>query len=458
MKIETNMRFIDLFAGLGGFHLALNKLGHKCVFASELDTSLRELYKRNFGIEPAGDIRSVKPTDIPEHDILCAGFPCQPFSKAGSQDGLENTNLGNLYKDIIRIIAHHKPRYFLLENVPNLERHNEGKTWEIVESQLRMQGYDIKHEKLSPHYFGIPQVRQRMYIVGTRDALDEFVWPETKQGVTTSVKKILDRRPAGAKAIPEQISRCLDVWQEFLDQIPSQEKIPSPLWSMEFGATYPYEHTTPKNLFLSDLRNYKGSHGRSLDVANSNDDVFELLPAYARGEEKNFPQWKINFIRKNREFYARHKAWLDKWIPKIKEFPSSLQKLEWNCQGEKNREIRRYLLQLRPSGVRVKRPTTAPSLVAMTVTQVPIIGWEERYMTPDECKRLQSMDGLTELPAPDSRAYKALGNAINVDVAVLVAEALMGDKDSSLESTSHRIREWSRDLLARTALSGAGGS
>jgi DNA (cytosine-5)-methyltransferase 1 len=159
--------------------------------------------------------------------------------------------------------------------------------------------------------------------------------------------------------------------------------------------------------------------------------LFTLLPSHARRDQNIFPQWKIDYIRKNREFYKRHGNWLDKWIPKIHEFPSSLQKLEWNCQGEKNRNIRSYILQIRPSGVRVKRITTIPSIVAMNTTQVPIVAWENRYVTLTECKRLQSMDGnggLKSLPESSSQAYKALGNAINVKVALLVARALVGER------------------------------
>ena len=421
------MRFIDLFAGLGGFHLALRELGHRCVFASETDNTLRELYERNFGIEPAGDIREVEPSDIPEHDILCAGFPCQPFSKAGSQNGLADAALGGLYKDILRIVAYHKPRYLILENVPNFERHNRGKTWEIVEKLLRVEGYDVRHKKLSPHHFDIPQIRERIYIVGATNSLEEFVWPEPNQDGVTSIRAVLDQQPLDARAIPGQVKRCLLVWQEFLDQVPAQEKIPHPLWSMEFGATYPFEDTTPSRVSMSTLQSHAGSHGIPLNTARDRESILDLLPSHARTNQDSFPQWKVGFIKKNREFYARHKSWLDEWIPKIMEFPSSFQKLEWNCQSEKVREINRYVIQIRPSGVRVKRPTTAPSLVAMTATQVPIIGWEGRYMTPTECKRLQSMDGrngLKNLPASGAKSYEALGNAVNVAVATLVARAL----------------------------------
>lgn len=420
------MRFIDLFAGLGGFHLALRKLGHICVFACEIDETLRNLYEKNFGIRPAGDIRDVDPSEIPPHNILCAGFPCQPFSKAGSQEGLEDSELGDLYKDILRIIHHHKPLYLILENVPNLQNHNEGKTWDKIARLIRREGYYVKPpKKLSPHHFGIPQIRERIYIVGSTSALDNFDWPKPVS-TPPSIHTVLDRRPPEARLLSKQVRKCLKVWQEFLNLVPRGEKIPHPLWSMEFGATYPYEETTPSQLTTEELRCYRGSHGCLLNGAKDRDEMLKLLPSYARTEQERFPDWKIQFIRKNRQFYERHSKWLDKWMPKIMEFPSSFQKLEWNCQGEKVRRLNRYVIQLRASGVRVKRRTSAPSLVAMTSTQVPIITWENRYMTPTECKRLQSMEELPELPESDTKTCEALGNAVNVKVAELVAEALLG--------------------------------
>ena len=163
------MRFVDLFAGLGGFHLALKKLGHTCVFACESDETLRQVYEQNFGMKPAGNIRAIDATAVPAHDILCAGFPCQPFSKAGSQDGFEDPELGDLYNDILRIIHRHHPRYLILENVPNLQNHDEGKSWEKIRQLLVHEGYHVSPpKKLSPHHFGTPQIRERIYIVGSK--------------------------------------------------------------------------------------------------------------------------------------------------------------------------------------------------------------------------------------------------------------------------------------------------
>ena len=419
------MKFIDLFAGLGGFNLALSRLGHQCVFASEIDEILRCLYEKNFGFKPAGDIRTIDVQNIPEHDILCAGFPCQPFSKAGRQDGMQDPKFGDLYRYIISIVAVHHPKYLVLENVPNLRNHDKGKTWKHIKRLLRDEGYDVKIGKLSPHRFGIPQIRERVYIIGSTVSLDGFRWPERNtEDAELTVEDFLDTSPNNRLAIPNQTKECLAVWQEFLDRVPGDENIPHPLWSMEFGATYPYEETTPSQLTAQRLRNHKGSFGISLDGVVSRDDMMARLPSHGRRDQKQFPEWKIRFIAKNRAFYLRHRAWLDEWIPKIKDFPSSLQKLEWNCQGEVRR-IERYIVQIRASGVRVKRRTTAPSLVAMTATQVPIIAWEDRYMTPSECKKLQSMNELKHLPESDNRAYGALGNAINVEVATRVIKALL---------------------------------
>jgi len=426
------MRFVDLFSGLGGFHIALRDLGHHCVFACESDPQLRELYKKNFGIYPAGDIRNISVDDIPPHDILCAGFPCQPFSKAGGQQGTGCPRWGDLFDEhVLRIIQAHNPRFVLLENVPNLGRHRNGTTWTQMKLGLNALGYEVDAKIFSPHHFGIPQIRERMFIIGARTGLNKFNWPSTNKG-NCSIRSILDIKPKEANPLSDRVVKCLEVWQDFLDRSPLDEELPSfPIWSMEFGASYPFESITPFAAGVRNLRQFKGAHGCRLSIISPSQ-RFGYLPSYARTEENEFPRWKIQFIRQNRDYYKKNKKWIRPWLPKILEFPPSLQKFEWNCKGE-NRNIWDFIIQFRASGVRVKRPTTAPSLIAMTSTQVPIVAWERRYITPRECSRLQSLESLPYLPDSPAKAYQALGNAVNATVVGKIAEALLNKKISLKE-------------------------
>jgi DNA (cytosine-5)-methyltransferase 1 len=423
-------RFVDLFAGLGGFHVALDALGGQCVFAAEWKPHLQDLYETNFGLRPAGDITDVLPEMVPDHDVLTAGFPCQPFSKAGEQKGFECTEQGNLFFNVEAIIKAKKPQFFILENVPNLLNHDGGRTWQTIQALLGAGGlgYDIRATRFSPHHFGIPQIRERVYIVGSRSSLSHFEWPEPTHS-ETSIETVLDAFPPDAKSLSPQVEDCLTQWNKFVRAAPKKLYLPSfPLWSMEWGADYPFEDETPYAVYsakgMRGLAKFRGSHGRPLRELSA-DERWLALPSHARSEQLEFPKWKKDFIRQNRRFYAENCSWIDPWMKDILRFPSSLQKLEWNVQGEKG-EVWDYVLQFRASGVRVKRRNTAPSLIAMTDTQVPIIGWERRYMTPRECARLQSLSELKALPSSNSRAFQALGNAVNADVVRAVARALLG--------------------------------
>ena len=179
-------RFIDLFSGLGGFHLALARMGGKCVFAAEWKEHLRDLYETNHGLKPAGDITKVNPRDVPSHDVLTAGFPCQPFSKAGEQLGFECTEQGNLFFNVAAILKEKKPSYFILENVPNLLKHDEG-TWEgnsedITLARAVLLQHSCRATIASPVWHSADS--RPCIHSGSTLPLDSFVWPVTSSEVT----------------------------------------------------------------------------------------------------------------------------------------------------------------------------------------------------------------------------------------------------------------------------------
>ncbi|HEV7920578.1 MAG TPA: DNA (cytosine-5-)-methyltransferase [Thermoanaerobaculia bacterium] len=185
MTASKSCRFIDLFAGIGGFRLALEHLGASCVFSSDWDRFARMTYAANFGDEPAGDIRAVGEKDIPEHDILTAGFPCQPFSisgvskknSLGRPHGFADRTQGTLFFEIARILAAHRPRAFILENVRNLLTHDHGRTFDVILRVLTEElGYDV-HSRIVDARDVVPQHRERIFIVGFREPRD-FRWPE----------------------------------------------------------------------------------------------------------------------------------------------------------------------------------------------------------------------------------------------------------------------------------------
>ena len=178
-KLLKNKTFIDLFAGLGGFRIALESLGAKCVYSNEWDKFAKEVYYDNFGDIPDDDITKVDERLIPDHDILCAGFPCQSFSISGKQNGFDDDR-GNLFFDIIRIIKHKKTKIIFMENVKNLVSHNNGKTLLTIKNEIQKLGYSFYYKVLNATDYGIPQKRERIYIVCFRNDLNikNFKFPE----------------------------------------------------------------------------------------------------------------------------------------------------------------------------------------------------------------------------------------------------------------------------------------
>ena len=438
------MKFVDLFAGLGGFHVALQALGHECVFASEIDSELRKLYLKNFEGRPPiihGDIRGCADR-VPNHDVLCAGFPCQPFSKSGSQLGRDDVTRGTLFDEIIKVLKKREPKYLILENVGNFERHDGGNTWRVVQESLIALGYDVRgtthvatggHGLISPHHLGFPHTRERFFIVGSRDKLPDDPFPKadrrriTDLGDLVQNQKDLSKKDLEETRLSEERINCIEQWNLMVQAIPLEVPLPSfPIWSDEFGALYPFKDTSPFSAPLDVLRSTVSPNGHGPTPTRKQ--LLSRLPSYARTEEETFPRWKVNFISQNRSWYPNVRGYMPPgWLRKIRSFPPSLRKLEWNCNGEP-RDLWRCVLQFRPSGLRAKRYTSSPALVAMTVTQIPILGPKKRFLTRTEGMRLQGFPDDFALPSARERAFAALGNAVHTGVVQEIASRLLGGR------------------------------
>lgn len=211
-KTFSNYTFIDLFAGIGGFHLAMSSFGANCVFASEWDKYAAETYQQNFNQKPFGDITKIDENDIPNHDILCGGFPCQAFSIAGKQKGFDDIR-GTLFFDIARIINHHHPKVIFLENVKNLTKHDEGKTFNTIHTTLNNLGYRVYTQVLNASNYGLPQNRERIYIVAFRNDInaENFTFP-IATNEPTCLEGILEKNPTKAKVV---VRSDIDIYKNY---------------------------------------------------------------------------------------------------------------------------------------------------------------------------------------------------------------------------------------------------
>ena len=383
--MKKDFTFIDLFSGIGGFHQALEQLGGICVFASEIDKYAIETYKENYGINSDINIRDIEAKDIPKHDVLCAGFPCQAFSKAGKQQGFSDETKGTLFFEIERILKYHKTKYIILENVRNLVSHDGGNTWKVIEAHLKDLGYRLTPTPLiiSPHQLGVPQLRERVVILGKYDPKNvdkplEIEIPKLKSKNENTIYDVIETKRVSKKYyISEKEEMVLTAWDEFYKGI-KETTIGFPIWA----------------------------------------EYFKKKPS------KDMPPWKQEFVRKNNELYRNNKDFIDSWLKKynnLKDFTPTNRKMEWQA-GDTISSIWEGLIQFRPSGVRVKTPTCFPALVALV--QVPVIGKYKRRLTVREAARLQSFPDSFVPNKNDQQAYKQFGNAVNVEVIKCAAKEL----------------------------------
>lgn len=390
---NKQLTFIDLFAGIGGFHQAMTALGGKCLFASDIDENCRKTYEINYGIKPAGDITKIKASEIPAHDVLCAGFPCQSFSKAGKRLGFEDDTKGTLFFDVCRILEYHRPKFAILENVRNLASHDHGHTWQVIHDKLSSLGYNLLPDPVifSPHYIGIPQHRERVYIMCIRKdigTIKPFQF-DNSSIMPCCIDSILEDdnciKDIEEYRISHDMIALIDLWNELLQNLKVQRLPGFPIWSDRLG----------------DL--------------DANEDLSQ------------YPCWKRNIIMKNNELYINNRNYIDNWLMKAKKNPlffGAKAKLEWQAGQTEKPNIWEQIFQLRPSGIRVKTNSYFPALVA--IVQTSIIGSRKRYLTPRECARLQC---FPESFIPDKKkvqAYRQFGNAVNVKCAKLLIEHMIG--------------------------------
>jgi DNA (cytosine-5)-methyltransferase 1 len=415
--------FVDLFAGIGGFHAALAAFGGNGVAAVEIDEGAASVYESNWKLRALGDVTKVvseSHCDIPNHDVLAAGFPCQPFSKSGGQRGMEETR-GTLYWNILQIIRHRKPAFVLLENVRNLAGPRHAHEWQIIVETLRDEGYRVSDVPaiFSPHLLppelgGRPQVRERIFICAVRD-------PESCKGDLAMDAPVVDAQPVNgwdpmtwnlesdlplddacddpSTLLSVAETLWIDAWNEFVEgmwELRDGRRLPGfPLW---------------------------GDH-------------------WVRVEELKIPtgtpKWKSDFLRKNADFYTQHQALIDTWAVKwgfyTDAFPPSRRKFEWQAQDTPR--LWDTVMQMRPTGIRAKRATYLPALVA--ITQTSIIGPRRRKLSVREAARLQGLpESFSFGMQKASDSFKQLGNGVSVGAVYYVVRQAVSQYEELLKKTA----------------------
>lgn len=376
-------------------------MGGKCVYAVEIDRQAAMVYERNWGLNPLGDITrdaNDEVMNVPPHDVLVAGFPCQPFSKSGAQRGMEETR-GTLYWNILKIIETHHPKMILLENVRNLAGPRHLHEWGVIIETLRAEGYRVSETPaiFSPHLMprelgGRPQVRERVFISATyvgegadeetlapdRAVFNQAIgdWDPKGWNLESDLPLDPDHHAEGCE-LTESERYWVDAWNEFVELMwdaREGQRLPGfPLWADE------WVHV----------------------------DHLVIGPGT--------PKWKADYLLKNAQFYTQHKKVIDRWTKKWKvysdRFPASRRKLEWQAQDTPR--LWDAVMHFRPSGIRAKAPSYLPALVA--ITQTSIIGSRERRLSTREAARLQGLPEWFDFgDQPASATYKQLGNGVSV--------------------------------------------
>lgn len=432
MKSDPSFSFVDLFAGVGGFHAAAKSLGGECVYAVEVDEAAAAVYERNWGHRALGDITLDADDDlgimnVPNHDVLFAGFPCQPFSKSGAQRGMDETR-GTLFFNILSIIKAHHPTVVLLENVRNLAGPRHLHEWDVIVETLRDEGYRVSESPaiFSPHLLppergGRPQLRERVFITATHDPdgitagvnVNPVAYAsDVIDGYDPKAEWHLEDLLDDAHNIPGcDLTRSerawINAWDEWIRT-----------WYTKTAGRRPPGFPIWADAWL-DLPNVKRAFGHVPDYR-------ELMAA-----DSDLPQWKAGHLAKNYALYNEHKIWIDRWAKRHRVytdlFPPSRRKLEWQAQDTAG--LWDTVMHFRPSGIRAKRPTYLPALVA--ITQTSVVGPRERRLSPRETARLQGLPDWFDFGNQSAAlTYRQMGNGVNVGAAWhVMREHVLRDED-----------------------------
>jgi DNA (cytosine-5)-methyltransferase 1 len=480
---EPGFRFIDLFAGIGGFHAAMRTFGGTCVYAVEMDPRARRVYEANWehpasGFNVAGDITLDDPAEIPDHEVLCAGFPCQPFSKSGAQRGMDEAR-GTLFYNIAKIIEAKRPLVVLLENVRNLIGPRHAHEWDVIITTLRQLGYHVSRTPaiFSPHLLpprlgGTPQVRERVFITATRsDVLSRIPADAPGPDPVASMKDrfpldddedsprfdprsgtagwhlrdVLEREAPVGYGLTNFETHWIDAWDEFVQILRSRgETLPGfPVWAESWR-----DFAEVATLHFPSLE-----HADTLKPLESVKDGFVPVTVTTPHIDRTLPEWKQSHLRNNHALFSRHHAplleWAYRWgVFRDDVFPGSRRKLEWQAQDASS--LWSTVIQLRPSGIRAKKETYLPALVA--ITQTSIIGRLARRITPRETARLQGLPDSFVFPGQsDATTYKQLGNGVAVGAVAHVFRQHI-ERDRSLledDGRTHLDDDQQRERAAR---------
>lgn len=410
--------FVDLFAGIGGFAAALHSFGAHPLLASEFDESAAKIYSKNWGVPAHSDVTLIAPDNVTKenpgiglHDILTGGFPCQPFSKSGSQMGVLDASRGTLFHNITNAIQTGRPTMVILENVRNLAGPKHKKDLDIMLQSLRHLGYRVSDQltfvsphKIHPDLGGRPQSRERLFIVATRipegyntantiEPLDVYAnLPKKWDAKQWNAKTFLESLPKSDEenvAITPGEEFVISAWQKLIENL--REKgvaVPAfPIWTEFWGG---------------------------------------------REDLTRFPAWKAKLIERNQNFYFQNQEVLEAWAAECElfthpAFSPSKRKLEW--QAGEMKSIMDGIIQFRPSGVRVKPASYFPALVA--ITQTPIVGPLNRRLSVNDAKHLQGLPPkFSFFEQTPAKSYKQLGNGVNVAaVWWVIRSAIVRDRD-----------------------------